>query len=103
MLCAGSGRNVASGGRGRTTSSTWSIRLGRLKDIITSKARFHFESFWPSLDGFLETVEVAWNSVQPLQCPVQTLSLKFKAIAKALQSWSQKKVGHISSQLALAK
>ena len=31
------------------------------------------------------------------------LSLKFKATARALQSWSQKKIGHITSQLALAK
>jgi hypothetical protein len=34
---------------------------------------------------------------------LQTLSRKFKATARALQSWSQKKIGHISSELALAK
>jgi exonuclease III len=45
-----------------------------LRNSIASKRRFHFESFWPSLDGFLETVVTAWSSVQPLPCPVQTLS-----------------------------
>jgi len=74
-----------------------------LRNSIASKRRFHFESFWPSLAGFLETVATAWSSVQPLPCPVQTLSQKFKATARALQSWSQKKIGHITSQLALAK
>ena len=55
------------------------------------------------MDGFQETVVAAWNSVQPHPCPGYTLSLKFKATARALQSWSQKKIGHISSQLAMAK
>jgi len=55
------------------------------------------------MDGFLDTVEAAWSSVQSHPCPMQTLSLKLKATARALQSWSQKKIGHITSQLALAK
>ena len=74
-----------------------------LRDNIISKKRLHFESFWTSMDGFQETVVAAWNSVQPHPCPVHTLPLKFKATARALQSWSQKKIGHISSQLAMAK
>jgi hypothetical protein len=55
------------------------------------------------MDGFLDTVEAAWSSVEIHPCLVQTLSLKFKATARALQSLSQKKIGHITSQLALAK
>jgi len=55
------------------------------------------------MDGFVEAVETAWNSVQPRHCPVETLSLKLKATARGLQSWSQKKIGHISSQLLMAK
>jgi exonuclease III len=74
-----------------------------LHNNIASKRRFHFESFWPRWDGFLETVETVWSSVQPLPCPVQTLSRKLKVTARALQSWSQKRIGHISSQLAMAK
>ena len=34
-----------------------------LNDVQPAKARFHFESFWPTLDGFQETVESAWSSV----------------------------------------
>lgn len=36
-------------------------------------------------------------------CPLETLSLKFKTITRALQSWSQKKIGHIRTQVVLAK
>lgn len=68
-----------------------------LRDITTTKRRFHFESFWTNMDGFLDTVEAAWSSVQSHPCPMQTLSLKLKATARALQSWSQKKIGHITS------
>jgi len=74
-----------------------------LKDCMPGRRRFCFESFWPSQDGFAETVAAAWNSVQPCHCPVQRLSFKFKTTARALQSWSQKKIGHITSQLAMAK
>jgi hypothetical protein len=55
-----------------------------LQDIIGAKQRFHFEAFWPSLDGFLDAVRDAWESVQPSQCPLQTLALKLKATARGL-------------------
>ena len=74
-----------------------------LQDSPASKRRFHFEAFWPSLDGFMETVEAAWTAVPARPCPLETLSLKFKATARSLQSWSQKTVGHLNSQLLLAK
>jgi hypothetical protein len=71
--------------------------------MIASKKRFHFEEFWPSLEGFQDAVKEAWESVQPSLCPLQTLALKLKATARGLQSWSQRKCGHIRSQLLLAK
>jgi hypothetical protein len=74
-----------------------------LQDIIGCKKRFHFEAFWPSLDGFLEVVKEAWDSVQPRSCPLYTLDLKLKATARSLQSWSQRKFGHFKSQLLLAR
>lgn len=74
-----------------------------LRDNLEGKRGFHFEAFWPTMDGFVDTVETVWSSVQPRHCPLETLSLKLKATARALQSWGQKKIGHISSQLALAK
>ena len=74
-----------------------------MQDVIGSKKRFHFEAFWPSLDGFMDAVRESWDSVQPSQCPLQTVALKLKATARSLQSWSQKKCGHIKSQWLLAK
>lgn len=63
-----------------------------MRDCSAIKRRFHLESFWPSLDGFLEVVETTWSSVHSRPCPVETLSLKLKATAKALQSWSKKRL-----------
>jgi len=82
--------------------TTAPLLLG-LQDSPAGKRRFHFEAFWPSLDGFTETVEAAWTAVPAHPCPLETLSLKFKATARILQSWSQKTVGHLNSQLFLAK
>lgn len=74
-----------------------------LRDIIPGKGRFHFESYWPKTDGFQEVVIQSWGLVEASSCPIETLSLKYKALTRALQSWSQKKIGHIKTQLALAK
>jgi hypothetical protein len=45
----------------------------------------------------------AWNSVPVGHCPFSTFDLKLKGTAKALQGWSSKKVGHIETQLHLAR
>jgi hypothetical protein len=74
-----------------------------LKDDHLGRRRFHFESFWPKFEGFQDAVQQAWSSVQRKPCPMETLSLKFKAAAKGLQSWSDKKVGHLKSQLEMAR
>jgi hypothetical protein len=74
-----------------------------LKDIKPGRKRFHFEAFWPKIDGFLEAVQQAWSSVQQNHCPFSTLDNKFRAVARGLQAWSDKKVGHVESQLALAR
>jgi hypothetical protein len=77
--------------------------LLRLWDNKSGKRHFHFESFWPKLEGFLEAVEGAWQSVQRGVCPFSTISLKFRAMNKGLQAWSDKKVGHVESQLGMAR
>jgi hypothetical protein len=74
-----------------------------LQDNKSGRRRFHFESFWPKLEGFQDTIADAWASVQAGPCPFLTLDLKFKAATKALQSWSDRTVGHVNSQLALAR
>jgi hypothetical protein len=74
-----------------------------LNDVKLGRKRFHFEAFCPKIDGFLEAVQQAWNSIQPNHCPFLTLDNKFKAAARGLQAWSDKKVGHGESQLTLAR
>ena len=73
-----------------------------LREGILGKRRFHFECFWPKLPGFLETVQHSWDEpVQPC-CPLKRISIKLKRLTRALQSWSQKQMGNIKEQLALA-
>jgi hypothetical protein len=74
-----------------------------LNDVKPDRKCFHFEAFCPKIDGFLEAVQQAWNSVQPNHCPFLTLDNKLKAAARGLQAWSDKKVGHVESQLTLVR
>lgn len=54
--------------------------------------RFRFESFWPKVDGYLETVEQAWNSIPSVGNPYKPLKSELRRVAKALTSWSSKRV-----------
>jgi hypothetical protein len=55
------------------------------------------------MEGFQEAVEVAWNSVPTAPCPFFTLDAKIKALTRGLQSWSDKTMGNVNFQLALAR
>jgi hypothetical protein len=81
-----------------TTSDHCPLLLG-LHEFTLGKRWFHFESFRPWLEGFLE--EVAWSWEQPVDavCPLQVLADKFKRLSCHLQAWSQRKVGNIKEQL----
>lgn len=74
-----------------------------LCERIAGKRRFHFESFWPRLPGFYETVQQSWDAPVSTHYPLQCISIKLKRLARALQSWSQKQTGNIKKQLALAR
>jgi hypothetical protein len=74
-----------------------------LHDIKRGKKRFYFEAFWTKFEGFQEVVASAWAVVPTGACPLLTLSAKLKATARGLQGWSKKRVGHVASQLELAK
>jgi exonuclease III len=74
-----------------------------LHDIKRGKKRFHIETFWTKLEVFQEAVSSAWTAVPAGACPSLTLSAKLKATARGLKGWSEKKVGHVASQLELAK
>lgn len=67
------------------------------------KPGFTLKRFGTKLEGFQVAVEEAWTSVPSSTCPVDTLAKKFSATVKNLQSWSHKKVGHINTQLGLAR
>lgn len=70
-----------------------------LRDNTRGKQRFHFESFWPKLDGFLHVVQAAWSALVAATCPFECLSVKYKRVSRALQSWGQRSMGHIKLQL----
>jgi hypothetical protein len=70
---------------------------------IRAREDSRFESFWPKFEGFQIVVQSAWMLVQATRCPMEILSLKFKATMKDLQSWSDKNVGNFKHQLGLAK
>lgn len=55
------------------------------------RRRFHFEQFWPKIDGFHENVQQAWSSVPNTtsECPFERLHSKLRTTTKALQRWSQ--------------
>lgn len=59
--------------------------------------RFHFQRFWPSLDGFHQVVDEAWSSVPPDPDPFCRLFIRLKATAKHLQRWSSRVIQNIST------
>lgn len=67
-----------------------------LRSRLRVKRRFHFESFWPQLDGFREAVQVAWTATGNPGCPMERLAAKLQTTSQALQAWSQRKVGNVA-------
>jgi hypothetical protein len=65
-------------------------------------AEIPLRAFWTKLDGFQEAIAAAWTAAPAAPCPLLSLATKLKAMARGLQSWSEKKVRHVSSQLELA-
>jgi len=74
-----------------------------LKVGVKGRRRFHFESFWTRLPGFLDMVKSSWDEPVQTSCPLECFSIKLKRLTRALQSWGAKRVGHIKTQLALAR
>lgn len=75
----------------------------KIQKGLYGKRRFHFESFWPKLHGFLDVVADSWNQPVQTSCPMERLPLKLKRPAKKLQSWGHKEVGNVRNQLGLAR
>ena len=68
----------------------------------TAYRRFHFEDFWLRLDGFQDTVAVAWGSVYDPD-PFHRLMLRLQATARRLTSWSDKSTGSIQDRMAISR
>lgn len=56
-----------------------------LRECTQGKRRFHFESYWPRLDGFAEEVTHSWNQPVAAACPLQILVDKLKRLSSNLR------------------
>lgn len=70
---------------------------------LSSKRRFHFESFWPKQESYLQAIQDAWACPSTITDPLRRLDCLLRNTAKGLQSWGQKRVGNIKMQLLVAK
>lgn len=70
---------------------------------LAGKRRLHFETFWPQLEGFQDVVQQASTSNGTTGNPIERLDAKLRGTARALQSWSHRKVGNVSTQLEQAR
>jgi hypothetical protein len=67
------------------------------------KPRFRFESIWPIFLGYMEAVVDGWHGAPAQADAFRSLHIKLHNTAKALNHWSQKFVGSVRFQLAVAK
>jgi hypothetical protein len=74
-----------------------------LKLQTKGKRRFHFESFWAKVPGFLEVVQPNWEAHVQSTSAVERLFLKLQRLSKDLQKWGQRKVGNIKLHIEMAK
>jgi hypothetical protein len=66
------------------------------------RSRFHFQSFWPKLEGFQEAVVAAWFSMEEHHDLFFDLSNRLRATARLIMRWIQRRVGTIKEQLLMA-
>jgi hypothetical protein len=64
---------------------------------------FHFEAFWPHVEGYAQTVAKAW--VQPCNHfnALIRLHRKLSRTASALRAWHKKRIGGTKAQLLQAE
>jgi mannosylglycoprotein endo-beta-mannosidase len=66
------------------------------------KRRFRFELFWLKLEGVDDAIKDGWLCDETIMDPFGRLDSCFRNLAKHLQSWSDRKVGNIKLQIAIA-
>ena len=62
-----------------------------LKVSTSGKRRFHFESFWTKIPGFLDVVKLNWEARVQSNCAVECLFIKLQRLSKGLQKWGSRK------------
>lgn len=67
------------------------------------KKRFRFEPHWVKFLGFFEVVKLAWSPTLLHTDPFRVLDYKLRNVARALKSWSDKRIDSVLLQLALAR
>ena len=68
-----------------------------------SKARFHFEVFWPKFEDYDEFIVQAWKRPTVACDPLTRLDLMLRNLVRQLQSWSETRIGQIKTQLLMAR
>lgn len=61
----------------------------RVNTIIPRAKIFGFENFWAEFSGFMEIVELHWNSNPIFANPAKTIAGKFKQLRKGIKAWSK--------------
>jgi hypothetical protein len=70
--------------------------------FVPHAKRFRFEMIWSKFPGFLDAVREGWGTTLQNVDACTILDFKFHNTAKALKRWSQKFVGNVRLQLAIA-
>lgn len=86
-----------------TDASDHAPLLLRTNTQLSARRRFCFEAFWPRLPGYMETVTAAWQTSITGADHIRIMDCKLRATARALQSCSQKHIGSVRLQLAIAR
>ena len=64
---------------------------------------FRFESYWLRMEGFQETVQLAWDKEVATADPVRRLHVKLETTARELKRWQRRQFGNLRLQLAIAR
>ena len=52
-----------------------------------TKARFHFELFWPKFDDYEDIIAQAWQRPSLISDPLARLDAMLRNLVRELQSW----------------
>jgi hypothetical protein len=68
-----------------------------------SKARFHFEIFWPKFEEYGQIVSDTWQRLAGSAGAIRHLDNNLRGLVKELQRWSATRIGGIKEQLLMAR